>query len=94
MSEVGLLNRRENTIIIQATRMNFPDWATPSELRMLYSEARTLGADDLTLSDIDAVKGFLRAKSGGNCPVLICLVIYHNTYFHTTIYIISLGEYI
>ena len=48
--------------------MNFPDWATPSELRMLYSEARTLGADDLTLSDIDAVKGFLRAKSGGNCP--------------------------
>ena len=37
--------------------MNFPDWATPGELRMLYSEARTLGADDLTLSDIDAVNG-------------------------------------
>ena len=36
--------------------MNFPDWATPGELRMLYSEARTLGADDLTISDIDAVK--------------------------------------
>ena len=43
--------------------MNFPDWATPGELRKLYSEARTLGADDLTLSYVDRVKGFLEAKS-------------------------------
>ena len=71
MSEVG---KREYYNMLQATRMNFPDWATPGELRMLYSETRTLGADDLTLSDIDAVKGFLRAKSGGNCQIALIIV--------------------
>ena len=46
--------------------MDFPAWATPGELRKIYSKARTLGADDFTLSDADAVKGFLEAKSAGN----------------------------
>ena len=46
--------------------MDFPAWATPGELRKIYSKARTLGADDFTLSDVDAVKGFLEAKSAGN----------------------------
>ena len=50
--------------------MDFPAWATPGELRKIYSKARTLGADDLTLSDVDAVKGFLEAKSAGN--IIIC----------------------
>eukprot|EP01035_Chromulina_nebulosa_P037639 gene37639-50817_t len=45
--------------------MDFPAWATPGELRKIYSKARTLGADDFTLSDVDAVKGFLEAKSAG-----------------------------
>eukprot|EP01036_Dinobryon_divergens_P039072 gene39072-51416_t len=46
--------------------MDFPAWATPGELRKIYSKARTLGADDFTLSDADAVKGFLEAKSAGS----------------------------
>ena len=46
--------------------MEFPAWATPGELRKNYSKARTLGADDFTLSDVDAVKGFLEAKSSGD----------------------------
>jgi hypothetical protein len=53
--------------------MNFPDWAMPGhacELRKLYSKARSLGADDLTLSDVDAVKGFLEAKREGKFPEL------------------------
>ena len=46
--------------------MEFPVWAMPGELRKIYSKARTLGADEFTLSDVDAVKGFLEAKSSGD----------------------------
>ena len=45
--------------------MDFPAWATAGELRKMYSKARTLGADELILSDVDGVKGFLEAKSVG-----------------------------
>ena len=45
--------------------MDFPTWATAGEPRKIYSQARTLGADELILSDVDAVKGFLEAKSFG-----------------------------
>ena len=43
--------------------MNFPVWATQGELRQLYGKARALGADELILSDVDAVRGFLEGKS-------------------------------
>ena len=42
--------------------MEFPAWAEPGELRKI-SKARTLGADPFILSDVDAVQGFLEAKS-------------------------------
>ena len=45
--------------------MEFPAWATPGEMRKIYSKARTQGADEFTLSDVDAVQGFLEAKSAG-----------------------------
>ena len=50
--------------------MDFPAWATPGELRKIYSKARTLGADNLILSDVDAVKGYLEEKSAGNNNIL------------------------
>ena len=44
--------------------MEFPTWATPGENRRLYGRARANGADELTLSDLDATTGFLEGKSG------------------------------
>jgi hypothetical protein len=44
--------------------MEFPAWATPGENRKLFGKAKANGADELTLSDLDATAGFLEGKLG------------------------------
>ena len=45
------------------SRMPIPDWATPGELRIKYGKAKTLGADEETLSDGDLTEGYLQAQA-------------------------------